>query len=75
MKKPESFDKFYYAKVGLGEACGCAEKIIDVYEFNRKGGAVLGHRTVGKKPLRRSLRSFALKYGLISRKRPIPQDR
>ncbi len=33
--KPESFEKFYYAKVGLGEGCGCAERVIDVYEFNR----------------------------------------
>lgn len=36
--RPESFEKFYYTKVGLGEACGCAEKIIDVYEFNRLAG-------------------------------------
>ncbi len=39
MRKPEDFQKFYYAKVGLGEACGCAEKVIDVYEFNRTEGA------------------------------------
>ncbi len=70
MKKPESFEKFYFAKVGLGEACGCAEKVIDVYEFNRKGGAQSGRGVSRRKPLRLSLRSFALKYGLISRKRP-----
>ncbi|WP_166416130.1 hypothetical protein [Cochlodiniinecator piscidefendens] len=39
MQKPEDFTKFYFTKVGMGEACGCAERVIDVYEFNRKGGA------------------------------------
>lgn len=34
----ESFEKFYYNKVGLGEGCGCAERVIDVYEFNRLSG-------------------------------------
>ncbi len=38
--KPESFEKFYYTKVGLGEGCGCAERVIDVYEFNRLAGQV-----------------------------------
>lgn len=70
MQRPESFDKFYFAKVGLGEACGCAEKIIDVYEFNRQRGAQTRQGIERKKTRRRLLRSFALKYGLISRKRP-----
>lgn len=70
MQRPESFDKFYFAKVGLGEACGCAEKVIDVYEFNRQGGAQTRQGIERKKTRRRLLRSFALKYGLISRKRP-----
>ena len=39
MQRPESFEQFYFTKVGLGEACGCAEKIIDVFEFNRRAGA------------------------------------
>ena len=38
MHRPDRFDKFYFAKVGLGEACGCAERIIDVHEFNRLAG-------------------------------------
>ena len=44
--RPESFEKFYYAKVGLGEGCGCAERIIDVHEFNRLAGdpARAGHQ-------------------------------
>ena len=37
-KRPEDFEKFYYRYVGKGEACGCAEKIIDVHEFNRLAG-------------------------------------
>ena len=66
MQRPESFEKFYYTKVGLGEACGCAEKVIDVYEFNRQGGRVTGA------PARRmrftfSWQAFLRKYGLARR--------
>ncbi len=39
MNKPrpteQDFQKFYYDKVATGEGCGCAERIIDVHEFNR----------------------------------------
>lgn len=66
MQKPESFEKFYYTKVGMGEACGCAEKIIDVYEFNRKGGRAAGLPLNAPKP-RFSLRAFLRKYGLLGR--------
>ncbi len=69
MQKPENFEKFYFAKVGMGEACGCAERVIDVYEFNRKGGSQSKQEIVPKQPKRRSFRSWAMKYGLISRKR------
>ncbi|WP_298934092.1 hypothetical protein [uncultured Ruegeria sp.] len=71
MQNPESFEKFYFAKVGMGEACGCAERIIDVFEFNRKGG-VQSKRTMKQdKRRRRSFRSWAVKYGLLSRKRGV----
>lgn len=69
MQTPEQFDKFYYTKVGMGEACGCAERIIDVYEFNRKAGENEYRGVTVAKPRRRSLKSFALKFGLISRPR------
>ncbi|KIC27649.1 MULTISPECIES: hypothetical protein [unclassified Leisingera] len=65
MQKPENFENFYYKKVGLGEACGCAERAIDMYEFDRTAGkpkAASGRR-------RFSWKGFALKYGLLSRKK------
>lgn len=34
-RRPGTFERFYYAKVGLGEGCGCAERIIDVHEVER----------------------------------------
>ncbi len=37
----ESFEKFYYNNVALGEGCGCAEKVIDVYDA-RAGAPVAG---------------------------------
>lgn len=69
MQKPESFEKFYFAKVGMGEACGCAERIIDVYEFNRQAGAAKSSGSALGKPKRRSWNSVARKYGLIGRPR------
>ena len=32
----QSFEDFYYRNVGIGEGCGCAESVIDVYEAKRK---------------------------------------
>ncbi|MEO1109298.1 MAG: hypothetical protein AAFX90_15390 [Pseudomonadota bacterium] len=68
MHKPERFEKFYFAKVGMGEACGCAERVIDVYEFNRKSGTQSKQALKKGKRKRRSFRSWAMKYGLLSRK-------
>ncbi|MEY1554374.1 hypothetical protein AB3Y40_01965 [Yoonia sp. R2331] len=33
--KQQKFESFYYNKVGLGEGCGCAERIIDNHEIDR----------------------------------------
>ena len=39
--KQQSFEKFYYTKVAMGEGCGCAERIIDNHEFDRLSGRTL----------------------------------
>lgn len=65
MQKPENFENFYYKKVGLGEACGCAERAIDMYEFDRTAGTP----KAASGRMRFSWKRFALKYGLLSRKR------
>lgn len=69
MQNRESYEKFYYTKVGMGEACGCAERIIDVYEFNRTGGALSKSTPRQQRRKRRSIRAWAVKYGLLGRKR------
>ena len=69
MQKQEEFEKFYFAKVGMGEACGCAERVIDVYEFNRKGGQQSKKAAKQDKRKRLSLRAWAVKYGFLSRRR------
>ena len=48
VKKPQDFEKFYHRYVGKGEACGCAERIIDVHEFNRLAGP--RKRSLGTRP-------------------------
>ena len=70
MDKLESFEKFYYAKVGMGEVCGCAERIIDVYEFNRTGGKP-GLRVSLAPKQRFSLAGIARKWGLLPRPRTL----
>lgn len=56
------FQKFYYDKVASGEGCGCAEKIIDEFEFNRL--AAMPKFTAPKFSFRR----FLQKAGIYSRK-------
>lgn len=63
MTGPTSFETFYYRKVGLGEGCGCAERIIDAYEFDR----CARRQRAAAWPARFSWRRFAAKYGLLSR--------
>ncbi|MEX0345785.1 MAG: hypothetical protein AB3N20_12745 [Rhizobiaceae bacterium] len=60
--RPESFEKFYYAKVGLGEGCGCAERVIDVYEFNRQASE--RHAPRQKSDIHGALKRLARKLGL-----------
>ena len=65
--KDQSFEKFYYAKVGLGEGCGCAERVIDVHEFNRLAGKPKRAVRMAKPDLRASLRRFLNAAGLSRR--------
>lgn len=65
LQKPEDFQKFYYDKVGLGEGCGCAEKVIDVHEFNRLTGK--NRLALSWRPKRGSWRRFLNKAGLTAR--------
>ena len=64
-QRPEDFEKFYYAKVGLGEGCGCAERVIDVHEFDRLAGK--SKRWLPAFPQRGAWRRFLNRAGLTSR--------
>ena len=68
-KSKQSFEQFYYTKVGLGEGCGCAEKIIDVHEFNRLAGKTRLSAPRVALPTRATFRRFLQKAGLTSRPR------
>ncbi|MFK7743569.1 MAG: hypothetical protein AB8B47_00835 [Roseobacter sp.] len=64
-QRPEDFQKFYYAKVGLGEGCGCAERVIDVHEFDRLAGKT--KLRLPMLPKKGAWRRFLNKAGLTSR--------
>lgn len=68
MAKTESFANFYFRKVGLGEACGCAERAIDMFEFDRQAK----QPALQSSKRQFSWKGFALKYGLIARHKPRP---
>lgn len=51
----QSFEKFYYTKVGLGEGCGCAERVIDNHEIERIRMGMLMGRSREPGPLRRMI--------------------
>lgn len=63
----ESFEKFYYEKVAMGEGCGCAEKVIDVHEFNRLAGKTRLRVPVLSLPSRAGFIRFLQKAGLTAR--------
>ena len=65
--KSQSFERFYYTKVGLGEGCGCAERIIDVHEINRLAGPLRILPRVRAKDTLRALRRF---FGITKRRGP-----
>lgn len=56
------FQSFYFKKVSLGEGCGCAERVIDVHEFDRRAGQSETKRQLlpGKKAWRRFLNKAGL---------------
>ena len=59
VKKPQDFEAFYYRYVGKGEACGCAERIIDVHEFNRLSRALVSPMRQKWRPITRLKSLFA----------------
>ena len=63
--RPEDFQKFYYTKVGLGEGCGCAERVIDVHEFDRLAGKPRLRLSI--LPRKGAWRRFMNKAGLTQR--------
>ena len=65
--KQQSFETFYYKNVASGEGCGCAEKVIDVHEFNRLAGQTRPRLPLFKLPSRAGFRRFLQKAGLTSR--------
>lgn len=63
MKRKDDFQKFYFQNVATGEGCGCAERVIDVHEFNRLAGRP---RRLNP-PLRKSLSRLLKTLGLYRR--------
>lgn len=69
----QSFEKFYFDKVATGEGCGCAERIIDEYEFRRLAGQPGTWAPVLRLPRKGALRRFLQKAGLSSRPKSPPR--
>ncbi len=62
------FQRFYYSKVGLGEGCGCAERVIDLHEADRKAAAA-DVRPLGRRlPMAQRLRQALAALGLTRRR-------
>jgi len=43
--RKQSFERFYYEKVGLGEGCGCAEHVTRVRDLDALGERMASGRT------------------------------
>ena len=71
--RDQDFQKFYFDKVASGEGCGCAERIIDVHEFNRLAGRSRLSVPLFRLPRKGAMRRFLNKAGL-TRRPERPQD-
>ncbi len=67
MRRENNFQKFYLTKVANGEGCGCAERVIDVHEFNRLAGRTKLRTPRMSLPGRADLVRFLQKAGLTGR--------
>ncbi len=43
--RKDSFERFYYEKVGLGEGCGCAEHVTRIRDLDALGERLAGGRS------------------------------
>lgn len=66
--KGGDFHRFYYSKVGLGEGCGCAERVIDLHEADRKASAPAARPLRRRLPLTERLRQALAALGLTRRR-------
>ena len=66
-RRTDGFQNLYYEKVGLGEGCDCAEKMIDIHEFNRLAGKSRLRTPLW--PRKGAWRRFLNKAGLTNRPR------
>lgn len=42
--RQDSFERFYYQKVGLGEGCGCAEHVTRIRDLDALGRRLVDRR-------------------------------
>ncbi|MEQ9241365.1 hypothetical protein [Roseovarius indicus] len=69
MPNPDhDFQKFYYTKVGLGEGCGCAERVIDLHEADRKSAMPRTRALRHRLPLSTRLHHALAALGLTRRR-------
>ena len=66
-KTDHDFQKFYYTRVGLGEGCGCAERVIDIHEADRKAATPRAIPFKRRASLRQKWRRFLNVAGLTRR--------
>jgi hypothetical protein len=67
----DSFERFYYEKVGLGEGCGCAEHVTRVHDLDALGRRLTSGRS---EPGMLSLAMSWLRRAFLSRRTSDRQD-
>jgi hypothetical protein len=48
--RKDSFERFYYEKIGLGEGCGCAEHVTRIRDLDALGQRLASGRVTPAKP-------------------------
>ena len=68
--RKDSFERFYYEKVGLGEGCGCAEHVTRIRDLDALGQRLASGRSTAGRAVRLQSAGSAMHFAAANQARP-----
>ena len=72
--RKDSFERFYYEKVGLGEGCGCAEHVTRIRDLDALGQRLASGRSAARRAVRRD-RLVPQRVSLVAQPKRAPSSK